>query len=126
MERNGWPRWTETGGHDAPKSAAESEWVWSEALMAIEEGNPSKDGRGWYNYEKLELLAAALKRVRRLQTLASTPLKSVDPKLVQYVTHVVSKGDAELWEQSKAMEKAESQDAANSSVNKRRPSASIW
>lgn len=67
---------------------------------AISEGNPSKiNARGWFNFDKMQLLSEALAAVQRLQSVPC-PLKMPDKKYVHMATHFFVKSEQELWEHS--------------------------
>jgi hypothetical protein len=51
-------------------------------FQAIEEGNATKDKRGWFSYPKLQLLASVMKQVRKMQSV-ECPFRVADKKTVQ-------------------------------------------
>ncbi len=51
-------------------------------FQAIEEGNPSKDKRGWLNFSKMQLLASVMRQVRAMQSV-ECPFRVADKKTVQ-------------------------------------------
>lgn len=75
-------------------------------FQAVEEGNPTRDYRGWINFGKLELLASVLQQVRTMQAVPS-PFRISDKRHIQFVAQIASRGETELWEESKVVKQRE-------------------
>ncbi len=75
-------------------------------FQAVEEGNPTRDHRGWVNFGKLELLASVLQQVRTMQAVPS-PFRISDKRHIQFVANIASRGETELWDESKLVKQRE-------------------
>ncbi len=79
-------------------------------LQAVEEGNPNKNARGLFNFEKLQLFSAVMLKVRQMQAV-SCPVKSVDKKVLLHVLNLPCKSETELWEKSRLLKEIEAKAA---------------
>ncbi len=75
-------------------------------LQAVEEGNPDRNARGLFNFEKMQLAHAVLIKVRALQAVPC-PVKNVDRRHLQFVIGLSCKSENELWDQSRIVKDAE-------------------